>query len=110
MTSQVALGSTAAAVTGGRGRGPRGQQATLPHRASRCPIPGCSSRIDSSRLMCRSHWYLVPREVRDQVWATWRSGQAAFSRDHQDAVLRAIAAVLAATGRTPGNRAAGTQR
>jgi len=43
--------------------------------------------------MCRRDWYLVPRELRDQVWATWRSGQGAFTPEHQAAVLLAIRAV-----------------
>src|ERR1035437_5921269 len=106
MTSELAVDRTVVAVTGGRGRGPRGQLAALPLPASRCPIPGCGRPIDPSRLMCRSHWYLVPKDVRDLVWATWRSGQGAFSHGHQGAVLMAIAAVLTASGRTPANGAA----
>jgi len=86
------------AVTGGHGRGPRGRLATLYSGVRSCPIPGCGRQIDPSRLMCRRHWYTVPKELRDQVWATWRSGQAAFSREHRDAVSRAIAVVRAAAG------------
>lgn len=52
--------------------------------------------------MCRTHWYMVPKEYRDQVWATWRSGQGAFGQEHQDAVRVAIAAVLAAGGELVG--------
>jgi hypothetical protein len=98
MTGQLAV----KAVTGGRGRGPRGQLATLSSGVHRCPIPRCGCRIDPSRLMCRLHWYLVPKEVRDQVWATWRSGQDAFSREHKDAVHKAVVAVLAAIGEIAG--------
>jgi hypothetical protein len=90
------------AVTGGRGRGPRGQQTALSAGVSPCQIPQCDERIDLSRLMCRKHWYLVPKLMRDHVWATWRSGQAAFSREHQDAVQAAVVAVLATTGQQAG--------
>jgi hypothetical protein len=100
MISQLAGDRKVIAVTSGRGRGPRGQLATLPYRNSRCPILGCGQQIDPSRLMCRSDWYRVPKDVRDQVWATWRSGQEAFSQEHQDAVLKAIAAVLVARRET----------
>ncbi len=41
--------------------------------------------------MYRRHWYLVPKQLWDWVWATWRSGAGAFSHEHQDAVLMAIA-------------------
>jgi hypothetical protein len=58
----------------------------------RCPVPGCREPIDPSRLMCRAHWYRVPRHLRDLVWATWRSGEGALSSEHQQAVRVAIAA------------------
>jgi hypothetical protein len=60
--------------------------------ASRCPVTGCGNQIDPSRLMCRAHWYLVPKQLRDRVWATWRSGRGAQSAEHQRTVLTAIAA------------------
>ena len=52
--------------------------------------------------MCRRDWYQVPIRLRDQVWRTWRSGQEANSREHQQAVLQAIAAARLA--RLPGWR------
>lgn len=81
------------AVTGGHGRGPRGRLSTLGSGINFCSIPGCGWEIDPSRLMCRCHWYAVPKLMRDRVWATWRSGQGAFSAEHQDAVRIAITAV-----------------
>jgi hypothetical protein len=86
---------TARAVTGGSGRGPRGRLATLASGVSTCSVGGCARQIDPSRLMCRAHWYAVPKHIRDLVWATWRSGQGAFSREHKDAVRLAIDAVQA---------------
>jgi hypothetical protein len=48
---------------------------------------------------------MVPKQVRDLVWATWRSGQAAYSSEHHDAVNAAVVAVLAAAGQDQdGNR------
>jgi hypothetical protein len=52
--------------------------------------------------MCRRHWYLVPRELRAQVWATWRSGDGAQGAQHQEAVLMAIAACHEALARREG--------
>jgi hypothetical protein len=92
MIGEPAADQMIAAATSGRGRGPRGQLAGLQPRASRCPIPGCGEQIDPTRLMCRRDWYLVPRELRDQVWATWRSGHGANTGEHQAAVLLAIGA------------------
>jgi len=94
MTSQLA----SRAVTGGLGRGPRGQLNTLWSGVDPCPITECEGKIDPSRLMCRAHWYMVPKILRDRVWETWRSGQGAFCLEHQDAVRVATAAVLTAIG------------
>ncbi len=41
----------------------------------RCPGPECSRRVPSNMLACSRHWFQVPREVRDEVWAAWRSLQ-----------------------------------
>jgi hypothetical protein len=43
--------------------------------------------------MCRAHWYRVPRQLRDEVWATWRSGEGAFSLRHLEAVRAALSAL-----------------
>jgi len=92
----------ARAVTGGLGRGPRGQLTTLWSGADECAAPRCHGQIDPSRLMCRTHWYTVPKELRDRVWATWRSGNGAYSKEHQDAVRMAVAAVRDVAGQLAG--------
>jgi len=45
---------------------------------------------------------MVPKELRDDVWATWRSGDGAFSKAHQDAVRMAVAAVVHVAGKLAG--------
>jgi hypothetical protein len=96
MTSQLAERRAISALPRGRGKGPGGPETGLPLPAGQCPVPGCGERIDPTRLMCRRDWYVVPKKLRDRVWATWRSGQAAASREHQQAVLKAIAVCRAA--------------
>jgi hypothetical protein len=95
MASQPEITRQVIEIPGGRGRGPGDCLTALPH-ASRCPVPGCGRQIDPSRLMCRGHWYLVPRQLRDRVWATWRSGQGTLSAEHQEAVRMAITTCPAA--------------
>jgi len=91
VTSAATEDRTATELTGGRGRGPGGQLTGSREHVPCCPIPGCGNQIDPSRLMCRRHWYRIPKQLRDQVWATWRSGQGALSCEHQEAVRIAIA-------------------
>jgi hypothetical protein len=41
-----------------------------------CPVDGCEARILPGLLMCRAHWYRVPRPLRAEVNEAW----AAFRR------------------------------
>jgi hypothetical protein len=77
----------------GPGRGPGLGRALWPGSAAGCVIPGCTARVDPSRLMCRADWYQVPKPLRDRAWSTWRSGRAASSPAHAIAVQAAVAAV-----------------
>ncbi len=43
--------------------------------------------------MCRADWALVPKGLRDQVWAAWRSGAGAGSPEYLQATQQAISAV-----------------
>jgi hypothetical protein len=59
-----------------------------------CPAIGCRQHVSPDRLMCRLHWYQVPKRLRDLVWATWRSGAGVGTPEHTDAILAAIAAAV----------------
>lgn len=39
----------------------------------RCAIPRCPEKIGPALLMCRDHWYEVPKDLRDEVWAQYRA-------------------------------------
>ena len=41
-------------------------------RPGDCPIDGCTNRCADAQLMCKPHWYKVPKEMRDKVWKTAR--------------------------------------
>jgi hypothetical protein len=80
----------------GAGNGP-GNGRSRPGTGSRtCPVTGCDAVIGSARLMCRRHWYHVPKLTRDRVWATWRSGTGMFTPAHRQAARSALAAASAA--------------
>ncbi len=44
-------------------------------------------------LMCRPHWYVVPRPLRDAVWTAWANGAGAGSAAHRAAITAAVDAV-----------------
>lgn len=52
-------------------------------------------------LMCKKHWYMVPRALRDRVWETYRPGQErdkSPSSEYMIAHHEAVAAVAKAEG------------
>jgi hypothetical protein len=50
-----------------------------------CPVDGCTNKHESDKLMCRRHWYSVPRHLRDALWSAinehgWFSNEAGLAR------------------------------
>ncbi len=71
-------------------------------RGHLCRVPGCRVKVGADRLMCRPHWRQVPKPLRDQIWATWRSGAGLATPAYQHAVGDAVSAVTATTAGTTG--------
>jgi hypothetical protein len=61
----------------------------------KCPGPGCTARVADHMLMCRPHWYQVPRALRNDVWAAWDNGMGAGTIEHTEAITAAIDALKA---------------
>jgi len=40
-----------------------------------CHTVGCDVEIPPKMLMCKRHWYELPREDRDLVWSLYEPGQ-----------------------------------
>lgn len=43
--------------------------------AHHCHAPCCSVPVPPEMLMCKKHWFSLPRSMRNRVWATYRKGQ-----------------------------------
>lgn len=67
--------------------------------AHTCHARGCDTPVPPVMLMCRRHWYMVPRPIRLRVNAAYRPGQCDLnpmpSRAWLDAANSAINAVAA---------------
>lgn len=72
----------------------------------RCPANGCTRTVSPAMLMCRPHWYMVPKPLRDAVWNAWGGGAGAGTAPHQAAILAAVEAV----DRTLAQRSGGSTR
>jgi len=40
-----------------------------------CHYPGCKVEVPPKMWGCRSHWFSLPKRLRDRIWATYRPGQ-----------------------------------
>lgn len=45
-------------------------------RVVTCAVQSCHSTVERGMLMCKSHWFSLPKPLRDDVWRTWRAVQA----------------------------------
>ena len=44
-------------------------------RTHNCHWPGCTAHVPPAMWGCRKHWYTLPPELRNRIWATYRIGQ-----------------------------------
>ena len=43
-----------------------------------CARPGCIVPAAERQLMCRTHWWLVPRPIRTKVWRAYRAWEHGY--------------------------------
>ena len=66
---------------------------TDPHT---CHATDCETPVPPRMFMCRRHWYMVPKPMRDALWAAYRPGQERDMHPSEawfDAAFAAIAYV-----------------
>lgn len=72
------------------------ERSALPHF---CHASDCLERVPPKMLMCRRHWYMVPRELRSAIWGAYVIGQEIRkdpSLEYLELTRQAIAIVAAA--------------
>lgn len=51
------------------------------NRASKCAAghhchwPGCGKDVPPAKWGCARHWFMLPKEIRDAIWAAYQPGQ-----------------------------------
>jgi len=72
--------------------------------AHHCHATACTTAVPPVMFMCRSHWYHVPKALRDRIWRTYRVGQCDDtrpSREYCEAAKAAVIVVAQREGRIP---------
>jgi len=70
----------------------------MTYRPPLCPVfGGHQARLGTGMLLCRRHWLMVPKPLRDQVWAAWARFREAGEglRELRDLRVEAIRSVEA---------------
>jgi hypothetical protein len=44
-------------------------------RDHHCHWPGCAQQVPPAMWGCRSHWFSLPRSLRDKIWRAYEPGQ-----------------------------------
>lgn len=44
-------------------------------RDHHCHWPGCGEQVPPAVWGCRRHWFMLPKSLRDEIWAAYRPGQ-----------------------------------
>lgn len=68
-----------------------------------CHANDCTERVPPRMLMCKRHWYMVPKPLRDAVWDNYVPGQER-RKDPTAAYLSAAQAAIDAVARKEGRR------
>lgn len=50
----------------------QGQRQTRVHT---CHWPDCKTQVPPAMWGCRTHWFKIPKRLRDQIWNTYEIGQ-----------------------------------
>lgn len=64
---------------------------TRPRSYVDCDAPGCPEKIKRGMLMCRTHWFALPRELRAAIRSTWTDRRTTGLRAWSANVLAARA-------------------
>lgn len=43
--------------------------------AHHCHATGCKRSVPPEMFTCRSHWFSLPKHMRNAIWAAYRDGQ-----------------------------------
>lgn len=65
----------------------------LPHY---CHAENCGKRVPPKMFMCSHHWFRLPKEKRDRIWATYVPGQERRmdpSPEYIEAAMDAVACI-----------------
>lgn len=72
--------------------------------AHTCHAEACTETVPPRMFMCRRHWFMLPKALRDEIWDEYVPGQESRkdpTPEYIDVAHRAIEAVATREGLRP---------
>lgn len=69
-----------------------------------CHATGCTIEVPRDMLMCKHHWFMVPKDIRARVWKYFTPGQCVGGSIDEEWIQAARDAVNAVADRTRSTR------
>jgi len=72
-----------------------------------CHATGCPLHVPERMFLCKTHWFRLPKPLRDRIWATYVDGQEERkdpSRAYCQAAIECVRYLAAYEGRTSDTR------
>ena len=78
----------------------RGQGQT---RAHTCHWEGCGKQVPPAKWGCSTHWFRLPKSLRDRIWAAYVPGQEVSMTPSKEylAIAAEVQAWIRSLGRKP---------
>lgn len=51
------------------------KQANKKPEGHHCHWPGCSKEVPPAMWGCKKHWFMLPKNLRDEIWKAYTPGQ-----------------------------------
>ncbi len=58
-----------------------------------CHAINCKIEVPPEMLMCKKHWFMVPKDIRNQIWEHYRSGQCNDKKPSREWLMAAKNAI-----------------
>ena len=58
-------------------------------RKHTCHWPGCNKQVPPAMWGCKTHWFKLPKYIRDEIWLTYRPGQETSLTPSEDYIKAA---------------------
>lgn len=69
-----------------------------------CHATDCKVEVPPELFMCKRHWFMLPKPLRNRIWATYRPGQCddwKISAAYADVAREAVCYIALREGKEP---------